>query len=216
MPSWRVAKSLETLISQANRQWPSRSRASDGTIGDTRHQAEHSDHNPNSAGVVCAWDCTQDPAHGADMARLSENLRLSKDPRIGYVIYNHRIFDGSTYNGAWTWKPYSGSSPHTDHMHISVVQNARLYDDAASWPVFGSSPSKPPTHSRPVCSQGHGKGSQAVRDVQTQLNRHGAHLTVDADFGRLTDSAVRAFQKAHGLAQDGIVGVHTWAALDAK
>ena len=37
----------------------------------------------------------------------------------------------------------------------------------------------------------------------------------DGDFGKNTESAVKAFQKDHGLTADGIIGPMTWAALDA-
>lgn len=49
------------------------------------------------------------------------------------------------------------------------------------------------------------KGAE-VKWVQWQLNQHGANLTVDGLFGTLTEKSVKAFQKAHGLAVDGIVG----------
>lgn len=48
-----------------------------------------------------------------------------------------------------------------------------------------------------------------VKTVQTALNRHGAELTIDGRFGPRTAAEVKAFQKAHGLDQDGIVGPAT-------
>jgi peptidoglycan hydrolase-like protein with peptidoglycan-binding domain len=53
----------------------------------------------------------------------------------------------------------------------------------------------------------------AVMDLQTALNRHGAKLVVDGIFGRLTEAAVKAFQKSRGLVVDGIVGPLTWSKL---
>ena len=38
----------------------------------------------------------------------------------------------------------------------------------------------------------------------------------DGEFGKMTDTAVRAFQKAHGLGVDGVVGQKTWTALLAE
>lgn len=54
-----------------------------------------------------------------------------------------------------------------------------------------------------------------VKTLQNDLNTVGANpkLAVDGDFGPLTLAAVKAFQRTHGLAQDGIVGPLTWGAL---
>jgi hypothetical protein len=38
-------------------------------------------------------------------------------------------------------------------------------------------------------------------------------ITTDGDFGPKTQSAVKSWQKAHGLLADGIVGRNTWAAM---
>lgn len=65
------------------------------------------------------------------------------------------------------------------------------------------------------------KGSYCaeVKTVQRLLNALGYKdeekktLSVDGDFGKRTDYAVRAFQKAEKLDADGIVGKNTWNAL---
>lgn len=63
------------------------------------------------------------------------------------------------------------------------------------------------------------KGSKSpyVKELQTLLNYSGsgAHLSVDGIFGSLTEIAVIAYQKLHGLKADGIVGPKTWAVLQS-
>jgi hypothetical protein len=61
------------------------------------------------------------------------------------------------------------------------------------------------------------KGS-AVRLLQTWLTDLGYDLGAygtDGDFGAATDTATRAFQQAHSLAVDGVVGQNTWRTLAA-
>lgn len=58
-----------------------------------------------------------------------------------------------------------------------------------------------------------GSSGDAVRAAQTQLNRYGAGLAVDGDFGVRTDAAARSYQSSHGLIVDGIVGPATWQSL---
>lgn len=135
--SWRLAGSLVTLRDQANEMWPKRSRASDGTIGDTAHQSRDSDHNPwvrdGPMGVVTAIDITHDPKSGCDAQRIVDTLLSSKDARIKYIIWNRRI--ASSTVSPWTWRPYSGSNPHTKHFHLSVMEQKAKYDDAGSWSI---------------------------------------------------------------------------------
>ena len=136
--AWKLAPALTILRAQADRALPKRSEKSDGTIGDARHQAEpHSDHNPNSAGIVCAWDCTATPKDPVWQKLADE---IADDPRIGYVIFNHRI------NGDGRWLPYRGTDPHTNHIHVSVRQSASAYNSKAAWklPVFAPTPAPGP------------------------------------------------------------------------
>lgn len=127
--AWRLAKSLDKLRTQVNKEWPNRSKVSDGTIGDTAHSSRLSQHNPNSAGVVTAFDITHDPKNGADMNKLKE--QLIKDSRTWYIIFNRRIWQ----NGKWT--NYVGSNPHDKHLHISTKQDAKNYDNSKDWNIGG-------------------------------------------------------------------------------
>ena len=53
-----------------------------------------------------------------------------------------------------------------------------------------------------------------VRAVQQALEDKGYDTGgADGCYGPKTEKAVRAYQKAQGLATDGIVGPKTWAAL---
>jgi hypothetical protein len=139
--SWRLARSLIALKAQIDAMAPNRSRASDGTIGDAAHSARKSDHNPNPAGVVCALDITHDPAGGMDCHKLAEAMQAARDKRIGYIIWNGQIMSGSHSERAWVTRPYTGTNPHRKHLHVSVVQDAALYDDNRPWTISKPKPS---------------------------------------------------------------------------
>lgn len=52
-----------------------------------------------------------------------------------------------------------------------------------------------------------------VEKIQTLLNRKGAKLKVDGDFGKITEAAVKKFQLSVSLKPDGLVGSKVWAKL---
>lgn len=113
-----------------------------GWIGDPDHQGRTSAHNPeypappgNPAGEVDAIDPPHDPRRGADMAVLTESLRLSRDRRIRLVIFNRRIFSSYDHEDgpAWTWRPYGGDNPHTGHAHIERNDSHR--GDLSPWQI---------------------------------------------------------------------------------
>jgi hypothetical protein len=134
---WRVARSLDRLRDQVNAIAPSRSKASDGSIGDTSHQGRKSDHNPwvidGSFGVVTARDITHDPNSGCDAQALADAIVASRDKRVKYIIWNKRIVSSSVQ--PWTWREYTGSNMHTKHIHISVLPDKQQYDDTKDWSV---------------------------------------------------------------------------------
>ena len=118
-----LSKSGETLRNQINREFPDRDKRSDGWIGDARHSATKSDHNPDklSGGVVRAIDVDCNLGGPANNAfYLADQLRTlaKKDKRISYIIFNHKI---ASRVSLWRWRKYRGSNPHTSHVHISFT-----------------------------------------------------------------------------------------------
>lgn len=133
------------LFDQLDAACPGRNRSADGTIGDAAHSARESDHNPeypapagNPPGQVDAGDytndtdygITHDPRNGADMAAVSEAIRVSRDRRVSYLIFNRRI---TGPGHSWRWDTYTGTDPHTGHMHLSV--NDLHHDETQHWAI---------------------------------------------------------------------------------
>jgi lysozyme family protein len=137
----RNAEALLHLRDQINARFPGRSTASDGLIGDAAHQSRASDHNPwvidNGVGVVTAIDITHDPAHGCDANAIVLALWSSRDRRIKYLIWNRRIANSHPIGAApaWTWRTYTGESPHDHHFHLSVLPDKAAYDDVSAWTI---------------------------------------------------------------------------------
>ena len=121
MKYW-LSKSAETLRSQINSAFPDRDKRSDGWIGDARHSATKSDHNPAlPSGVIRALDVDRDLGGPANNAfYLANQLRklAKKDKRISYIIFNHKI---ASRGSLWKWRKYRGANPHTSHVHISFT-----------------------------------------------------------------------------------------------
>jgi len=68
-------------------------------------------------------------------------------------------------------------------------------------------PPEPPPGQRPVVKRG--DKNAHVGKVQTILG-----LPNDNDFGPTTEAGVKAFQRAHSVSADGVVGATTWRLLD--
>lgn len=140
--SWRVGNALLALRKQVDIIAPDRNKASDGSIGDRRHCGRpnaSSDHCPRvrdgRIGVVTAIDITHDAGNGCDADAIAESIRADRDSRVKYVIWNKRIVSSYPQGGkdAWVWRNYSGSNPHTKHVHISVKGDPGSYDSQVAW-----------------------------------------------------------------------------------
>lgn len=214
--AWRVASSLEKLLSQLNERFPGRNKDSDGGIGNAEHATRSSDHNPwvkdGKIGVVTARDFTHDPRSGCDSYVLAQALLDSRDPRIKFVISNRRIASGAGGPSPWKWRKYTGANSHDHHCHVSVREEKKFYDDTTVWDIDLMASLKPTPAARqpatlpPLLQKG--SRGEDVRHAQQLLK-----ITIDGRFGKNTETAVRLFQEKRKLGVDGRIGPQTWKAL---
>jgi hypothetical protein len=134
-----LCKAGQQLREQFDDSYPDRDRTSDGWIGDTRHQARPSDHNPDAAGIVRAIDIDRDLSGKAKpdlMPDLADQIRLcaKSDKRISYIIFNGRIASARL---GFRWRKYKGSSPHDHHCHVSFTKKGDADGSFFNIPMIG-------------------------------------------------------------------------------
>ena len=138
---FQLSKAAIQLRNQVDDTYPSRDRTSDGWIGDTRHAARPSDHNPDANGWVRAIDLDRDLSGRAKpdlMPDLADQIRLlcksKREKRIAYIIFDGRI---ASSKKSWAWRTYEGSNKHNHHMHISFTKEADLLGEFFQVPMLG-------------------------------------------------------------------------------
>ncbi len=177
----------------------------------------HNDANRRAAGDFLGWLTT-------DSGRMARRLGVM------YVIYNKQMW--RAYDPGWT--AYSGYSPHTDHIHISLTWNgARGHTsfwtgrtwahDYGSCVAFAGQPGTvagrmprtkpcPPAAASVWSSQEPllwlGSTGSAVTEAQRRLG-----VSATGTFGTTTRSAVLAYQRQHDLPRTGAMDDQTWSRL---
>jgi hypothetical protein len=146
MSDWILIPCLRRLFLEFNQIAPGRSKASDGSIGDTAHQREVSDHNADETGSVPIHDADKvNEVHAIDVDSdlrdqalsmelvvqfLVSRCRTGREKRLRYIIFNRRIWEAK--NG-WKPRPYTGASAHTEHAHFSASYETEHERDESSW-----------------------------------------------------------------------------------
>ena len=202
--AWHLAPSLVQLRNEVNARWPRRPKGSDGTVGDTSHSARKSDHNPNARNSVNAFDITYP---GVDPKVII--AAVSKHPAGNYVIFNRKIY---TRSNGWKAEPYSGASPHTEHLHVSILQTVAAEQSKAKWlTVAPVRPVRKPLPAYP------GKSAFQVRDSGEHIKvvQRGVGNKVTGVMSVADKNKVKSFQRVRPLLwpADGIVGPKTYKAL---
>ena len=137
--SWKLCKAGQQLRQQIDDSYPDRDRTSDGVVGDARHSARASDHNPDAKGIVRAIDIDRDLSGKKKpdlMPYLADQIRhaAKSDKRIAYIIFAGKI---ASPRMAWRWRKYSGINPHDHHCHISFSSKGDHDGSFFSIPMLG-------------------------------------------------------------------------------
>lgn len=140
--TYRLCKAGQQLREQFDDSYPDRDRTSDGWIGDTRHSARPSDHNPDEQGVVRAIDIDRDLSGKAKpdlMPDVADQIRLyakskASGGRISYIIFDSKI--ASSKKG-WAWRTYDGINKHNHHCHISFTKKGDTDSSFFNIPMLG-------------------------------------------------------------------------------
>jgi hypothetical protein len=134
-----LCKAGKQLREQFDDSYPDRDRTSDGWLGDTRHAARPSDHNPDAKGIVRAIDIDRDLSGKKKpdlMPDLADQIRhaAKSDKRIAYIIFAGKI---ASPRMGWRWRKYSGINPHDHHCHISFTKQGDSDDSFFNIPMIG-------------------------------------------------------------------------------
>lgn len=134
-----LCKAGQQLREQFDDTYPNRDRTSDGWIGDTRHSARPSDHNPDAEGIVRAIDIDRDLSGQAKpdlMPNLADQIRhaAKSDKRIAYIIFAGKI---ASPRMGWRWRKYRGINAHTKHCHISFSKKGDADSSFFNIPMLG-------------------------------------------------------------------------------
>lgn len=112
------------VLRQATKLYPKRKKASDGLLPSAAHLKASPDSDHNTGHAV---DLTHDPKSGIDCHELFQKLK--DDKRVVYLIFDGKIW--SRTRASEGDRRYTGSNPHSKHMHISI--DPKHENNKSSW-----------------------------------------------------------------------------------
>ena len=129
---------------------------------------------------------------------------------IMYIIWNRQIW--GSYQMDAGWRPYSGSSPHTDHIHFSFSWDGAMQRTSwwtgVAWTGVTTTPGGP---SVPVPdSKSYPTLRQGASGPDVQLAQRVIGATSDGVFGPATLAALETWQNANGVPVTGVLDDATW------
>jgi len=142
---------------------------------------------------------------------------------INYIIWNRQMW--RAYDPGRGWAPYSGVSPHTDHIHISFTWDG-AYKQTSWWTgkalteVRFTGPTTSagaplPVVTPPLTASGYPllKRGDSGKDVQLAQGVLG--LTKDGQFGPGTETTLKSWQTRNAVPVTGQLDNATWTKMVA-
>ncbi len=183
-------------------------------------------------GCLVAWDMET----AADAVYIKEVYSLLHNAGFTLIVYGSEssVFgddnpDGYYWGAQWTGVTHFGShTVMTQWVSFAAYDESVALSDLPFWDTHPgtSTPAAPQvswaqiTISVPVLqltdpyTTDHPQWRFVAR-LQSDCNVLGVPTTADGVFGPETQASVKQIQRQFGLPQDGIVGLQTWACLDA-
>ena len=137
---------------------------------------------------------------------------------IMYIIWNRKMW--RAYDPGRGWAPYTGSAPHTDHIHFSFSWDG-AYGRSSWWTgqpltVVGGRPGAPlPTTPPTTPSATYSVLIQWATGADVVLAQKALQVTADGVFGPQTLAALIAWQRAQSIPASGKLDAATWARMVA-
>lgn len=149
-------------------------------------------------------------SEGAGVKVLQEKLT-----KAGFPLKADSSFGGATLAAVKSFQTAHGIAADG-----KVSKTTAIVLDGGATPAPEVAPEKPrnPEWARVLAGGlpvARGSRGDHVTMIQEFLNKHGFPVDAIGIFGPITEKQVKAFQKSKGLPVDGVVGMHTAAALQA-
>ena len=139
---------------------------------------------------------------------------------IMYIVWNKKMW--RAYDPARGWAPYTGSAPHTDHIHFSFTWDG-AYKRTSWWTGravttvdAGPAPAAPgPTDKPTTPSSVYAVLVQGSSGADVALAQKVIGVEADGQFGPLTLAALKTWQGRNGVPATGKLDAATWAKMVA-
>lgn len=183
--------------------------------------------------MINASDPAQKKVADAIVGWLTANQgAMARRLGVMYLIWNRQIW--GTWDIAGGWKPYTGSSPHTDHIHTSLTWDGAMKNTSwwtgvalTTWDEGPCSPYRGepaaiytgrfiddcPT---PVTSRrtSHATTVYGATGADVSAGQRLLGVAVTGKFDWTTWTALKRWQGAKGIAVTGVFDQKTWSLLD--